>query len=472
MSFHHHQRIGSYRILRQLGEGGMGSVFEAEHISLARRVAIKILHPSYASDPEALARFFNEAKAVNLIDHPGLVQILDYGNQEDCCAYLVMELLRGTTLRSRLQPKSGGMRVPEVLHIGRQLAAALSAAHGCGIVHRDLKPENVMIVPDPEAADGERVKLLDFGIAKLAHGTDAAGVRTQTIAVIGTPAYMSPEQCRGASLVDDRADVYSLGVVLYELLVGHRPFLGTSPGELMGKHLFLDPPCVGESVNGVPAALVSLVATMLRKDREQRPRMTQVLSQIEKIGDPYGLSGRRSGLLKPVSAQVGVTSESKADQEVLSLSSSDLLCSLDSSKAPSGRLERTKSDSIAMRPRVRAAFAAIGTFGLLAISLYSYGRQRGRLEAPPHAMKRPIPPTGSMPNVESATWMVPPTPAPPIVVVDGRQSTISQQTVSMSSKAHPSAQQESSVRLHRAIRTQQYKVQSKVKVPIHEVLED
>ena len=137
MSFHHNQRIGSYRILRQLGEGGMGSVFEAEHISLARRVAIKILHPSYASDPEALARFFNEAKAVNLIDHPGLVQILDYGNQEDCCAYLVMELLRGTTLRSRLQPKSGGMRVPEVLHIGRQLAAALSAAHGCGIVHRE-----------------------------------------------------------------------------------------------------------------------------------------------------------------------------------------------------------------------------------------------------------------------------------------------------------------------------------------------
>ncbi len=140
--------IGTYRVLRKLGEGGMGSVYEAEHLSIARRVAIKVLHPSYSNDPEALARFYNEARAANLIDHPSVVQVLDYGQQEDGSSYFIMELLKGETLRSRIErsKKGVGISLDEALRIGRQLASTLAAAHGCGIIHRDLKPDKITSV--------------------------------------------------------------------------------------------------------------------------------------------------------------------------------------------------------------------------------------------------------------------------------------------------------------------------------------
>lgn len=275
--------IGTYRVLRKLGEGGMGSVYEAEHLSIARRVAIKVLHPIYSNDPEALARFYNEARAANLIDHPSVVQILDYGQQEDGSFYFIMELLKGETLRSRIErsKKDVGISLDEALRIGRQLASTLAAAHGCGIIHRDLKPENIMLIPDPEATDGQRVKILDFGIAKLAHWVEGAEVRTRTNMVFGTPAYMAPEQCRSAAQVDDRADVYSLGVVLFELLAGRRPFVGSSAGEYMGQHLFCAPPSIDTLIPDVPSELTKLTASLLCKNRESRPRMSQVLARLE-----------------------------------------------------------------------------------------------------------------------------------------------------------------------------------------------
>ena len=286
--------IACYRILRRLGEGGMGIVFEAEHTAIARRVAIKLLHPQFAADKSILARFYNEARAVNLIDHPGLVQVLDYGQREDGSSYFVMELLKGETLSARLRRTKTGMALPKVLSIGRQIATALAAAHDKGIVHRDLKLDNVMLVPDAEAAAGERVKILDFGIAKLAPDADVGGIRTSTQLVVGTPAYMAPEQCRGASQVDDRADVYSLGVVLYELLVGQRPFLGKSFGELMGQHMFMAPPAISQALPGVPAAIDTLVASLLRKDRGQRPRMADVASRLAEMSELYSSGSQPS----------------------------------------------------------------------------------------------------------------------------------------------------------------------------------
>ncbi|HNN94924.1 MAG TPA: serine/threonine-protein kinase, partial [Pseudomonadota bacterium] len=143
------QVIGSYRILRKLGEGGMGAVFEASHDEIARRAAIKVLHPQYAQEAQVAQRFLNEAKAVNQIDHPGIVSIYDVGRLPDGASYIVMEFLRGETLSSRIARRGGRLSVAEAIHIARQIASALAAAHQVGIVHRDLKPDNVMIIRDP-----------------------------------------------------------------------------------------------------------------------------------------------------------------------------------------------------------------------------------------------------------------------------------------------------------------------------------
>ncbi len=203
--------IGAYRIQKRIGEGGMGSVWLAEHTMLGRRAAIKVLHPEFSTKPEIVTRFFNEARAATAIAAPGIVQIFDFGHHTDGSAYIVMELLDGEPLDQRLA-RLGALAVPDALRIMRQVASALGAAHARGIVHRDVKPENIFIVRDSEVASGERAKVLDFGIAKLA--SDQGAVRTQTSAVMGTPLYMSPEQCRGAGHVDQRSDVYSLGCVL------------------------------------------------------------------------------------------------------------------------------------------------------------------------------------------------------------------------------------------------------------------
>src|SRR3954454_2598860 len=192
-------QIGAYRVVKKIGEGGMGSVWLAEHLALGRRAAIKVLHPEVSNRPDIVTRFFNEARAATAISDPGIVQIFDFGQHVDGSAYIVMELLDGEPLDRRLQ-RAGALGLVDGLRLMRQVASTLGAAHARGIIHRDLKPENIYIVRDPEVPGGERAKVLDFGIAKLA-GTDV-GVKTQTEAMLGTPAFMSPEQCRGAAHVD------------------------------------------------------------------------------------------------------------------------------------------------------------------------------------------------------------------------------------------------------------------------------
>ena len=195
--------ISHYKVLRLLGRGGMGEVYEAVDETLSRHVAIKVLLPQYAAEADVVARFFNEARSVNLIGHPGLVQVFEFGKMPDGGAFMVMEYIAGVTLRDRLK-ESGLLPEIEALQIALQLSSALAAAHAKDIVHRDLKPGNVMLVPDPVLPTGQRVKLLDFGIAKL--GTQSAASeqpRTRTGLAIGTPTYMSPEQCRGDVAIDD-----------------------------------------------------------------------------------------------------------------------------------------------------------------------------------------------------------------------------------------------------------------------------
>lgn len=284
------QHIGAYRVVRLLGQGGMGVVYEAVHGELGRRVALKLLHPQRAADPQIAARLVNEARAAILIEHPGTVQVWEIGQMPDGAAYIVMELLRGESLSARLRASGGRLSLRSCLQLLRQLASALGAAHARGIVHRDLKPDNVMLVTDPDMPGGIRAKLLDFGIAKLAGAARAvaAGKETGTAEMMGTPLYMSPEQCRGAGGVTDRADVYSLGVLAFQLLAGRMPFVGEGLGEIMGKHMYEPAPRLVPMHPEAPPALVPFVARMIEKDPAARPSMAEVLAQMEALLDAPG----------------------------------------------------------------------------------------------------------------------------------------------------------------------------------------
>ena len=260
-------QVGAYRVLQQIGEGGMGSVWLAEHIALGRRAALKVLHPEFSNRPDIVARFFNEARAATAIADPGIVQIFDFGQHADGSAYIVMELLDGEPLDRRLR-RAGALSLADGLRLMRQVASTLGAAHARGIVHRDLKPENIFIIRDPEVPGGERAKVLDFGIAKLT--SDQGGVKTQTSAMMGTPTFMSPEQCRGAGHVDPRSDVYALGCVLFTLVTGRPPFQAEGMGEIIAMHLREPAPTPSQLRPGIPLEIDQLILRCLAKDPAQR----------------------------------------------------------------------------------------------------------------------------------------------------------------------------------------------------------
>lgn len=273
-------RIGPYRIVGKLGEGGMGAVYEAVHTTIERRVAIKILHTEHAANRQLAARLFNEARAVNIVGHPGLVQVSDFG-QTDGLTYMVMECLNGESLAARLD-RLQRLSQDQALRIVHQLASALSATHAHGIVHRDLKPGNVMLVADPADPVAERVKLLDFGIAKLSPASQlSTDARTSTGLLMGTPLYMSPEQCRGDVEIDGRTDVYALGIMMYEMLEGEPPFDAVSPLALLNMHVSRPLP---KLTSGASRAATALVEAMLRKDAAARPTMAQIAAVTAEPG--------------------------------------------------------------------------------------------------------------------------------------------------------------------------------------------
>jgi serine/threonine-protein kinase len=258
--------VGSYELIKLLGEGGMGTVYLAQHTLLRRRAALKLLHPKYSHQPEIVERFFNEARAATSIADPGIVQIFDFGYHDDI-AFIVMEFLEGESLDARLK-RLGHMAAADVLKLSRQLALSLYAAHQRGVIHRDLKPENILVVPDSEVSGGERTKILDFGIAKLLD-TEVSRVRTQTGMMMGTPVYMSPEQCRGAGTLDHRSDIYSLGCVIFHLLTGRVPFDAQGTGELIVAHMRETAPPPSSLVPLAPE-IDALVARCLEKEPDAR----------------------------------------------------------------------------------------------------------------------------------------------------------------------------------------------------------
>ncbi len=262
------QVIGNYRIVSELGKGGMGMVYRAEHTQLGRPAALKMLLPQLSSDASIVQRFFNEARAASAIDHPGIVEVYDYGTHTDGAAYIVMALLRGESLENRLQ--RGPLPPLEGASILAQVLGALAAAHQRGIVHRDLKPDNIFLTPNELMPGGIQVKLLDFGIAKLAD-EKSAGFKTQTGMMMGTPAYMSPEQCMGAADLDHRTDLYAIGCILFHVLTGRPPFLSDQgTGMMIAAHI-RDPAPHPRSLNpNVPDSLCAIVLRLLEKEPAAR----------------------------------------------------------------------------------------------------------------------------------------------------------------------------------------------------------
>ncbi|HEV2859674.1 MAG TPA: serine/threonine-protein kinase [Pyrinomonadaceae bacterium] len=259
-----------YRLDARLGEGGMGTVYSATHLLIERSVAVKVLNPRLLTDEAAKERFRREARAAGRLQHSNAVAVTDFGETRDGVVYLVMELLEGRPLRDLLAHESP-LDPARAVSIMLQVAAAVGAAHEAGIIHRDLKPGNIFVVQRPNAP--HIVKVLDFGIAKLAP-TEGDGVPLNTLTgtgvMIGTPRYMSPEQCDGAQLTP-AADVYSLGVILYEMLTGQTPFTGATPLALALKHSSEQPRPLREIVPGVPPALEDVVLHTLAKSPEERP---------------------------------------------------------------------------------------------------------------------------------------------------------------------------------------------------------
>jgi serine/threonine-protein kinase len=263
--------VGQYRIIRKIGEGGMGTVWVGEHALLGRRAAIKVLLPEFTSREEIVQRFFNEARAVTAIADPGIVQVFDFGYAESS-AYIVMELLEGEAMDARLR-RIGRFEPLTAIRLMTQVATSLGAAHVKGVIHRDLKPENIFIVGDQAVTGGERTKILDFGIAKLA-GDETSKVKTRTGMVMGTPVYMSPEQCRGAASIDARSDIYTLGCVLFTMLCGRPPFESDSTGDLIIMHVRDAHPPPSSFVPTLPPEVDALIARCLEKDPARRFQST------------------------------------------------------------------------------------------------------------------------------------------------------------------------------------------------------
>jgi serine/threonine protein kinase/ketosteroid isomerase-like protein len=311
-----------------LARGGMGAVYIGTHVDLNRPVAIKLLLPNYNPDEQAFERFRREAYTASCVTHSNIVHIYDFGVLPEGEAYIIMEFAKGETLRDRLR-EQGRLPIPEAASIVSQIAAGMEAAHNSGIIHRDLKPSNIILTRDHN--DSLLIKIIDFGIAKLSEQLSLGDATlTTTGTIVGTPRYMSPEQCAGEK-VDARSDIYSLGIILYEMLAGRPPFEGDSAVALAVKHLKEPPPPLEEFRSDVDPLLASLVKDCLSTNPEERPQTASALAgrlatimgsdNDHEIGDQVSSAwsdDKRIESAQPLSPSTPIPSESVAAVPVAS----------------------------------------------------------------------------------------------------------------------------------------------------------
>lgn len=260
-----------YQITALVGRGGMGTVYKAVHVAMNQTVALKVLHREMSRDERQVQRFYQEARASSRLKHPNTIRVFDFGRSDEGHLYLAMEFLEGETLTQLLR-REGALPVRRALNMVRQVAKALAEAHMNGLVHRDLKPDNIFITQI--YGEQDFVKVLDFGIAKFVQGNPEYGALTQAGLVCGTPLYLSPEQALGRTL-DGRSDLYSLGVILFEMLAGVPPFRAETPVALVMRHIHDAPPPLG--AEGIPEPVRALVFSLLDKDRDRRPASAEAL---------------------------------------------------------------------------------------------------------------------------------------------------------------------------------------------------
>jgi serine/threonine protein kinase len=318
--------IGNYRLDKILGRGGMGTVYQGEHVYIKKAVAVKVLHPQFARYQEAIHRFLREARAATAINHPNIVDVTDFGILPEGPVYFVMEYLEGKSLEDLIE-KEGAVELHRALNIANQIALALDAAHSSGVIHRDLKPDNIMLIKRPGRRDLVRmnpdnsswitereesydfVKVLDFGIAKVLVQDELLAETVQG-AVFGTPEYMSPEAARGED-VDHRADVYSLGVILFDMLCGRPPFEAPQSSEVLAMHIHTQTPSPREFAphREITEQAESVILKAMQKDPAKRYQtMVEFRRDLEisygsisykRTGKPMGLTATGPELRAP-----------------------------------------------------------------------------------------------------------------------------------------------------------------------------
>lgn len=279
--------VGQYRVMRHLGAGGMGSVYHVTHATLGRALALKVLHASVlSSDPDSAGRFLREARAAARIKHTSIVDVFDFGYLGDGRPYIVMELLGGHSLADAID---GPLEPRRVIHLAKQLASALAAAHDSGVIHADLSPSNVLV-------DGDVAKLVDFGLAQLRDEAPALDPSQPAEFVFGTPSYISPEQIRGLG-ADERSDQYSFGAVVFEMLAGRPPFKAKTIRDLCLKHIKAPVPEIETPHGPLPAELIRVVHRCLEKRAEQRyPSMHDVVAALAEAEQSLAVRGWRRWL--------------------------------------------------------------------------------------------------------------------------------------------------------------------------------
>jgi serine/threonine-protein kinase len=406
---------GRYKVDARLGAGGMGTVFKATQTAVGRSVAIKVLPRDLARDVNAVKRFMQEARAASALDHPNTVTIHDFGQLDDGNLFLVMELIDGRTL-AQVVHDEGALLPERAVRICAQILNALEEAHEQGIVHRDLKPENVIV--SPRSGNPDFCKVLDFGLAKMGEGGTSGGL-TKTGQVFGTPAYMSPEQAKGERC-DHRTDLYAVGVILYELLTGRRPFDGESPLSVLVKHM-QEPPPAFDSLQpppqDVPEALRDEVFLALAKDRETRRdsagEMRDALLHASGLGSMVRTSQPSIPAAQHRSARASAASLPNAQHTL----GSGVMGELSAQRSSTDGIEAKKS----RMPLVAAAAAALLLVvgGAVVMSGGGDGQTaNAELDLPAQVVRPAASPAPAAATVEAAVAeppAAPPKPAEPVV---------------------------------------------------------